>query len=280
MQYCDRMAEIHKSIWDGIDISYTDFVRTTSQHHKKFVQKVLQKSFDNGDIYLGEYEGLYCVGCEGFKKESDLTTDGLCPDHRKAPDRIKERNYFFRLSKYQKQLEEFYASHPDFVTPSNRYNEVLSFVKEGLEDFSVSRETNTFGISLPFDPNHVAYVWYDALFNYVSYCEGGDERFWPANVHVVGKDIIRFHAIFWPAMLISAGYPIPHQILTTGYFTVDGQKISKSLNNVISPVDFCEEFSRDMLVLYLLSAFPIGQDGDFSTEQAKFTYNAKLANNV
>ncbi len=153
----------------------------------------------------------------------------MCPDHLKAPDVIKEKNYFFRLSKYQKNLEEYYEAHPDFVIPNDRFNEVKAFVKRGLEDFSISRETNKFGIPLPFDPSQVTYVWYDALFNYVTVCENGDERFWPADVHVVGKDIIRFHAIYWPAMLLSAGYELPRHVLTTGYFTVDGQKISKSL---------------------------------------------------
>lgn len=280
MEYCDSMAGKHQAIWDGLGITYTDFVRTTNYQHKTFVQGVLQKSFDNGDIYLGEYEGLYCVGCEAFKKASDLTEDGLCPDHKKKPDVIKEKNYFFRLSKYEAALKELFAGNPDFIVPRTRGNEVVSFIEEGLEDFSISREGSTFGIPLPFDNSHVTYVWYDALFNYVSACEGGDEKFWPADVHVVGKDIIRFHAIFWPAMLMSAGYALPKNILATGHFTIDGQKISKSLGNAIDPVEFCGQYPKELLLLYLLTSFPIGQDGDFSVEQAVNAFNAKLANNL
>ncbi|PZM83263.1 methionine--tRNA ligase [Candidatus Gracilibacteria bacterium] len=281
--YLDIMAAKHKAVWDGLKINYTDFIRTTEERHHKLVREVLQKSFDAGDIYEGVYEGLYCVGCEAFKKDDDLIEkDGkkVCADHLKEPEKLKEKNYFFRLSKYQDKILEFYEKNPDFVTPKDRFNEVIAFVKRGLEDFSISRETNKFGIKLPFDEAQVTYVWYDALFNYVTICQNGDERFWPADLHVVGKDIIRFHAIYWPAMLMSAGYELPKQILTTGFFTVDGQKISKSLGNVIDPVEFSEKYSKDLLVLYLLSSFNIGQDGDFDQTQAILTYNAKLANNL
>jgi methionyl-tRNA synthetase len=283
MDYLDKMAYKHQNVWDGLGIQYTDFIRTTEKRHYDLVQEVLQKSFDVGDIYKWEYEGKYCVGCEAFKKDDDLIErDGIlvCPDHLKAPDTIKEKNYFFKLSKYQKELEDYYATHPSFVVPQDRFNEVIAFVGRGLEDFSISRETNKFGIPLPFDPSQVTYVWYDALFNYVTVCENGDEDFWPADLHVVGKDIIRFHAIYWPAMLLSAGYELPKNILTTGFFTVDGQKISKSLGNVIDPVEFSTKYNKDMLVLYLLSTFNIGQDGDFDQKQAILTYNAKLANNL
>ena len=204
----------------------------------------------------------------------------VCPDHLKAPDKIKEKNYFFKLSKYEDALLKHYEENPDFVIPSDRFNEVKAFVKRWLDDFSISRETNKFGISLPFDEEQVTYVWYDALFNYVTVCQNGDEDFWPADLHVVGKDIIRFHAIYWPAMLLSAWYELPKQILTTWFFTVDGQKISKSLWNVIDPVEFSQEYSKDLLTLYLLSSFNIGQDWDFDKKQAILTYNAKLANNL
>ncbi|QFR39372.1 methionine--tRNA ligase [Candidatus Gracilibacteria bacterium 28_42_T64] len=301
MKYLDLMASKHRAVWDGLKIEYTDFIRTTESRHHEFVKSVLQKSFDNGDIYAGEYEGMYCVGCEGFKKDDDLVylnkttketfpikkeikvSDNIikvCPDHLTTPDTIKEKNYFFKLSKYQEELEKFYDENPKFVIPSDRFNEVKAFTKRGLEDFSISRETNKFGITLPFDEAQVTYVWYDALFNYLTVCQNGDEGFWPADLHVVGKDIIRFHAIYWPAMLISAGYELPKQILTTGFFTVDGQKISKSLGNVIDPVEFSETYSKDLLTLYLLSSFNIGQDGDFDQKQAILIYNAKLANNL
>lgn len=306
MSYLDKMASIHKWVWDGLGIEYTDFIRTTQERHHTFVREVLQKSFDNGDIYKWEYEWNYCVGCEAFKKDEDLVymnkttlktfpiskdiqvTENIvkvCPDHLKEPQKIKEKNYFFKLSKYEDQLKEFYRKNPNFVMPQERFNEVIAFVERGLDDFSISRETNKFGIKLPFDESQVTYVWYDALFNYLTVCNENDAgkkelEFWPADLHVVGKDIIRFHAIYWPAMLLSAGYELPKNILTTGYFTVDGQKISKSLWNVIDPVAFSREYSKDLLTLYILSSFNIGQDGDFDQKQAILTYNAKLANNL
>jgi methionyl-tRNA synthetase len=281
MEYLDQMAVEHRRVWDGIDISYTDFVRTTSPSHAAFVQSVLQKSFDNGDIYEGVYEGMYCRGCEGFKKATDLTPAGKCPDHpTQEVEHLKEKNYFFRLSRYTEQLQAFYAANPHFVTPQNRFNEVLEFVNQGLEDFSVSRETNKFGIPLPFDGSQVTYVWYDALFNYISTLGDEADTFWPAQVHVVAKDIIRFHAIFWPAMLLSAGYALPGNIVTTGYFTIDGQKISKSLGNVIDPVEYAAKYSRDLLVNYLLTTIPIGQDGDFSEKESVLAFNNRLANTL
>lgn len=280
MQYADIMAAKHKELWDNSGIRYTDFVRTTESRHREFVQKVLQKSFDNGDIYEWVYNGMYCVGCEGFKKESDLV-DGRCPDHpNKEIQHLSEKNYFFRLSKYQDRLLEFYKNNPDFVKPRYKFNEIIEFVKWGLEDFSVSRETNKFGIPLPFDTEQVTYVWYDALFNYMTYCQEDEKKWWPADVHVIGKDIIRFHGIYWPAMLWSAWYEAPTSLLVTGYLTLDGQKISKSLWNVISPAEYISEYSRDMLLLYLFMGFPIGEDGDFDREQAILMYNAKLSNNL
>lgn len=299
-EYLDMMARKHKWVWDWLKINYTDFIRTTEQRHHDFVTSVLQTSFDKWDIYQWEYEWMYCVWCEWFKKDDDLVymsketkktfpisdkvkvNDNIikvCPDHLKTPDKIKEKNYFFKLSAYEDKLKEFYANNPEFVTPSDRFNEVKAFVNRWLEDFSISRETNKFGIKLPFDDKQVTYVWYDALFNYLTVCQNWDEKFWPADLHVVGKDIIRFHAIYWPAMLMSAGYDLPKQILTTWFFTVDGQKISKSLWNAIDPVEFTEKYSKDLLTLYLLSSFNIGQDWDFDVKQAILTYNAKLANN-
>jgi len=311
-EYLDIMATKHKQVWDWLDINYTDFVRTTDKLHHKLVREVLQKSFDNGDIYEWEYEGMYCVWCESFKKDDDLvylnkTTSEtfpisdkvkpsdniikICPDHLKTPDKIKEKNYFFKLSKYQDFLEEFYEQNPDFVMPSDRFNEVKAFVKRWLDDFSISRETNKFGVKLPFDESQVTYVWFDALFNYVTVTTKGWEEkkcskcpkwydFWPADLHVVGKDIIRFHAIYWPAMLKSAWYEMPKNILTTGFLMVDWQKMSKSLGNVIDPFKYCEEHSKDLMTLYLLSAFNIGQDWDYDQKQAILIYNAKLANNL
>jgi len=280
MEYADMMAGKHRAVWDGIKIGYTDFIRTTESRHRDFVQKVLQHSFDVGDIYEGVYEGLYCVGCEAFKKESDLV-DGKCQDHPNKPlQHLKEKNYFFRLSKYQDRILDFFEKNPNFVQPKSRFHEIIEFVKGGLEDFSISRETNTFGIPLPFDPTQVTYVWYDALFNYLTVVQDDESKWWPADIHVIGKDIVKFHGIYWLAMLWSAGYEAPKKLLTTGYFTVDGQKMSKTIGNVIDPVEYVESYSRDMLALYLFSAFPIGEDGDFDRDQAILMYNAKLSNNV
>ncbi|MDD5770188.1 MAG: methionine--tRNA ligase [Candidatus Gracilibacteria bacterium] len=335
MDYLDEMTKKHKAVWDFFNINYTDFIRTTELRHHKLVQEVLQICFDRGDIYEGVYEGMYCVGCEAFKKDDDLvymnkTTNKtfpitkdielsdnivkVCGDHLKEPDKIKEKNYFFKLSKYQTWIEEFYLANPDFVKPDFRYNEVKAFVSRGLEDFSISRETNTFGIPLPFDKTQVTYVWFDALFNYYTSCKysrGGNKNnedfinesneFWienPNKVHVVGKDIIRFHAIFWPCMLASyfglgekdnsgvIHYKdsdkkyLPTTILTGGYFTVDGQKMSKTIGNVIEPIEYATKYSRELLTLYMLGAFPIGLDGDYDRQQAILTYNSKLANNL
>jgi methionyl-tRNA synthetase len=282
-EFLDEMAGNHKRTWDTLAVEYTDFVRTTAPHHVQYVQEVLQKSFDAGDIYEGVYEGAYCVGCEAFKKPSDLV-NGECPLHPKGKvEHLKEKNWFFRLSKYAPRLLELYESHPNFVVPAHRFAEVKAFVAEGLEDFSISRESNSFGIPLPFDPGQVTYVWFDALYNYVSACQGEDAAFWSdssTKLHVVGKDIIRFHAIYWPAMLMSANLPLPDTILTTGFFTVDGQKMSKSIGNVVNPVQVTEQYGRDFLVNYLLGSFPIGNDGDFSLKEATLMFNNRLANNI
>lgn len=280
MDFLDKMAETHKNIWDWLHISYTDFIRTTEARHHKFVQEILQKSYEKGDIYKWTYEWLYCVGCEAFKMEKELTPDWLCPDHLTKPDKIKEQNYFFKLSKYQAQLEEFYAKNKNFVMPEYRFNEMKNFFKEWLVDFSISRETNKFWIPLPFDSSQVTYVWYDALLNYLTVCEWWDENFWPADLHIVWKEISRFHILYWPAMLLSAWYELPKNILVTGFLTIDGQKISKSLWNVIDPVEFSQKYSRDLMLLYLITTFPIWQDWDFSEAQAITIFNAKLANNI
>ena len=304
-QYLDEYAQKHIAVWDALSISYTDFVRTTGRgvkslarwvdfqyDHHAFVQKILAQVYNKGDdIYQGEYEGLYCVGCEAFKKESDLVEatgqyEGIaaktkvCPDHpNRLLDVIKEKNRFFALKKYQKFLEKFYSDKPDFVIPERRFAEVKSFVDGWLEDFSISREGKTFGIPLPFDSKSVSYVWFDALLNYVTVCQ--QDGFWTEDtekVHVLGKDISRFHAIYWPAMLESAGLPTPDKEIVTGFFTVDGQKMSKSLGNVVNPVEVVEKYGRDALVFYLLYDIPIGTDGDFSWERFHNSYDAILCN--
>lgn len=312
MEYLDEMSVSHKKVWDFFSFPYTDFIRTTEKRHHNLVKEVLQKVYDRWDIYEWVYKGMYCVWCEAFKKDDDLIDLDwvkVCSDHLTEPDKINEKNYFFKLSRYQKWLEEFYEANPDFVMPDFRFNEVREFVKRWLEDFSISRETNKFWVKLPFDDQQVAYVWFDALYNYYTSCKYSrawdkdsenfiDETdFWPADLHVVWKDIIRFHAIYWPAMLASyfdlweekdgvLHYKktdkerLPKNILTTWFFTIDWQKISKSLWNVIEPVDYSKKYSKDLLTLYILSAFPIWNDGDFDRKDAILTYNAKLANNL
>jgi len=277
MEFLDDVAAKHKETWDVLSISYTDFIRTTESRHHEFVQDMLQQTFRDGawDIYQWEYEWLYCVGCEGFKKDGDLIEyEGkqVCPDHLKEPDRIKEKNWFFKLSAYQTFLENFYAEYPEFAAPWFRFNEVKSFVDKWLEDFSISREGSDFGVQLPFDEDSVTYIWFDALYNYLTVCQWWDEAFWNdwEVVHVIGKDISRFHAIFWPAMLKSS-WNLPTlatwKELVHGYFTVDGQKMSKSLGNVIDPAELIREYGRDALVYYLFSDIKIGNDGDFLHER-------------
>ena len=277
--YTDRLADIWKSTWDKLDISNTDFIRTTEERHIRVVQEIWKRIWDNGDIYKGKYEGLYCNGHETFMKETDLV-DGICPDHKTKPEWIVEENYFFNLKKYEKDLLKFYEDNPDFVTPVNRLNEVKSFVQQGLENISVSREKQKWGIPVPSDPKHVIYVWFDALINYISAVgiDGWIEH--PADIHTVGKDIIRFHAVIWPAMLLSAKLPLPRQIMTNGFFTIDGIKISKSLGNAIDPVELVDKYGVDALRYFLLREIPYGEDGDFSETKFRERYNGELANGL
>jgi len=277
--YTDRMAKEWESLWEKIHISNTDFIRTTEDRHIKTVQDFWERLRAADDIYLGKYEGLYCKGCEEFKKEEDLV-DGLCPIHKTEPELVSEENYFFRLSKYQKQLLEFYEANENFVAPANRFQEVKSFVEAGLEDISFSREKRDWGIPVPNDPHQVIYVWADALVNYISAVgiEGWEEH--PADIHAVGKEILRFHAVIWPAMLMSAGLPLPGQIIASGFLTVNGVKISKSLGNAVDPLDLVARYGIDALRYFLLREVPFGQDGDFSEEKMKERYNSDLANGL
>ncbi len=280
MEYLNAMGKKREDVRQHLQISYTDFIRTTQENHKKLVQEMLQKSYNHWDIYEGEYKGYYCIGCEGFKTEKDLIPkdwEMVCPDHLKKPDLITEKNRFFKLSKYENQIKKFYTDHPEFLVPEYRYNEIKSFVNGGLIDFSVSRETNKFWIPLPFDPSQVTYVRYDALFNYVT----ASKDAWFRNedteiVHVLGKDIVKFHGIFWPAMLMSVQEKLPNKEFITGFFTVDGQKMSKSLGNVIDPVKVVDDYDRDAVIFNLLYDVPIGADGDFSVERLWHLYESML----
>ena len=285
LTYCDEMEQVFREVWRGLDISFDDFIRTTDQRrHFPAVQRLVQACRDNGDIYEGTYEGPYCVSCEEFKPEKDLV-DGLCPIHKTKPEWIKERNWFFRLSKYQQPLLKFYQEHPAFIEPEVRRNEVLRFVEAGLEDLSISRAGQSWGIPLPFDPKSVVYVWFDALTNYaaaVGY--GWDEaRFsqrWPADLHIVGKDITRFHCVIWPAMLMSAGLPLPGKVFGHGWVFFKGERMSKTMGNIVDPLDAAKRFGPDPLRLYLTKEVPYGGDGDFTWERFEEKYNADLANNL
>jgi methionyl-tRNA synthetase len=283
--YCDEMEQAFRETWAGLDISFDDFIRTTDRRrHFPAVQAMAQACLDNGDIYEGTYEGHYCVGCEEFKPEKDLV-EGLCPIHKTKPEWIREKNWFFRLSKYQQPLLDLYARQPSFIEPEVRRNEILRFVEGGLEDLSMSRAGQSWGIPLPFDPKSVVYVWFDALINYAAAVGLGwdQERFqsrWPANLHIVGKDITRFHCVIWPAMLMSAKLPLPGQVFGHGWVFFKGERMSKSLGNIVDPLDAAKRFGPDPLRLYLTKEVPYGADGDFTWERFEEKYNADLANNL
>ena len=277
-KFVDKIATKDKSEWKSLNISYDRFIRTTDKDHVKFAQEFYLKSKTAGDIYPSKYEGLYCEGCEAYLTESDLV-DGKCQFHpNKKPQKIIEKNYFFRLSKYQKFLEGLLEEKSNFVAPDSKRKEILAFVKQGLKDFSVSRQSVKWGIPVPDDPEHTIYVWFDALLNYLTY--GVENNCWPADVHVLGKDNQRFHAIYWPAMLKSAGYPLPKRILVHDFISLNGQKISKSLGNVIRPSELVSQFDTDGVRYFFLRYGPLINDVDITPEKIKKVYNADLANGL
>jgi methionyl-tRNA synthetase len=284
-EYADRIVEHWRALPERVDAHPDFFIRTTDEGHKAFVQEFLQRLYDNGDIYEGTYAGLYCVRCEAFKSESELV-DGKCPDHEIEPEWIEEQNYFFRLSAYQEKLLALYDERPDFVLPRFRYNEARSFIEQGLQDFSVSRAGQPWGVPLPWATDQVAYVWVDALINYLSaltYARPGDdlvEPYWPEVRHLLAKDILRFHCVFWPALLLSAGYSVPKQLFVHGYLTIDQRKISKSVGNVIEPLDLTGVYGVDALRYYLFRAARFGHDGDTSIEELHERYERDLGNDL
>ena len=285
LAYCDQMEQEFRSVWKQLDVSFDDFIRTTEPRHKTAVQAMVQANHAAGDIYEGFYEGWYCVSCEAFKQDKDLV-DGFCQVHPTLKANwIREKNYFFRLSKYREPLVDHFRAHPEFLQPDVRRNEMLRLLESGLEDISVSRAGQAWGIPLPFAPDNVVYVWYDALINYaaaVGY--GTDEaRFasdWPADLHIVGKDITRFHTVVWPAMLMSARLPLPRQVFGHGWVNFMGQKMSKSLGTSLDPSDVAARFGPDPLRLYLVKEITYGGDGDFTWERYAERYNVDLANNL
>lgn len=274
--YTNELAKIWQTTWQKLGITNDDFIRTTEGRHEKTVIEFFKKVEANGDIYKGKYIGLYCVGHEAFLREDDLDESGLCPDHKTKPEKLEEENYFFSLSKYQNQILEFLEKNPKFIEPVERYHEILNFIKGGLQDISITRSTQKWGIKAPNDPKHVIYVWFDALINYLS---AAPEK-WPADLHIIGKDILRFHTVIWPAMLLSAGYPLPKKVFAHGFFTIEGTKISKSLGNTIDPIRIANDYGTDALRYFLFKEFPFGNDGDFSFERLNEVYNSDLANGL
>ena len=285
LTYCDQMEQEFRRAWRRLDVSFDDFIRTTEPRHRAGVTALAQCVYDAGDIYEGVYEGWYCISCEEFKQEKDLV-NGNCPLHPTLkPEWIREKNYFFRLSKYQQPLLDHYAAHPEFLEPEVRRNEILRLIEGGLIDVSVSRAGQSWGIPLPWDPSSVVYVWFDALINYASAVGlGADqamfEKWWPANLHVIGKDITRFHAVIWPAMLMSAKLPLPHQEFGHGFLTLNGQRMSKTLGTIVDPIVAADRLGHDPLRLYLVKEVVFGGDGDFSWDRYDERYNADLANNL
>ncbi len=281
-ELADKNSENFRRLWSFLNIEYTKFIRTTDPEHVELVREVFRRSYERGDIYLSEYEGWYCVGCEEFKSETELGEDKSCPIHLKPCEYIREPSYFFRLSAYQEKLLRLYRDQPGFVRPDYRLREIVSFVQQGLRDLSVTRPRSrvSWGIPVPFDEDHTIYVWFDALFNYISALGEEVDRYWPADLHIVGKDILRFHTVYWPAFLLSVGYRIPETVFAHGWWTVEGKKMSKSLGNVVDPYEVVREYGLDEIRYFLLREVPFGQDGDFSRSALLNRINGELANEI
>ena len=286
--YVDEVVDGIKKLWKTMEISYDDFIRTTEPRHVKRVHKIFMKMYENGDIYKSEYEGLYCTPCESFWTESQLV-NGCCPDCGRPVQAAKEEAYFFKLSKYADKLLELFEKDPKFLQPESRRNEMTSFIKQGLDDLCISRSTFDWGIPVPIDEKHVIYVWLDALTNYITALGYPDEpelyeKYWPANVHLVGKEIVRFHSIIWPAMLMSAGLPLPKQVLGHGWLLLGGEKVSKSkaakAADVVDPVILIDRYGIDALKYFLLREYTFGQDGVFTNEVMLKRMNYDLANDL
>ena len=283
-EYVDKIVDNAKDLWKSLGISYDKFIRTTDEYHEKAVQKIFNKLYEQGDIYKGEYEGLYCTPCESFWTETQLV-DGKCPDCGRDVHIVKEESYFFKLSKYQDKLIKLYEEHPEFIQPESRKNEMLNnFIKPGLEDLCVSRTTFNWGIPVTFDAKHVVYVWIDALTNYITalgYMSEDDslfKKYWPADLHLVGKEIVRFHTIIWPALLMALDLPLPKKVFGHGWLIIDGGKISKSLGNYKDPREYINLYGVDAIRYFALREVPFGNDGTFSESALIARINADLAN--
>lgn len=281
----DAVVEHYKVLWPKLGISYDDFIRTTEARHKRGVAALWRRVAEKGDLYLGEYEGWYCTPDETYVADDELGPNNTCPHCGRPVERVKEASWFFRLSKYRERLVAHIGANPSFIGPETRRNEILGFLREPLRDLSVSRTTFDWGIPVPDAPGHVVYVWFDALANYISALgypdESGDfAAFWPADVHLIGKDILRFHAVFWPAFLMSAGLPVPKRVFAHGWWTVNGQKMSKSLRNAVDPAMLADAYGADALRYFLLREAAFGQDGDFAIANLHARINTDLANDL
>ncbi len=289
-EHCDRVVKSFEALWEKLNIQYDRFSRTTAPPHHAIVKEFFQRVWDRGDIYLDQQQGWYCVSCEEFKEARELTEDKYCQIHtNKKAEWRDEENYFFRLSKYQSQLEKIYQDNPDFIQPASRRNEVLNFVKQGLKDFSISRLHLDWGFPVPTAPKHTIYVWFDALLGYVTaLLEPGQEpnldnalaQWWPINLHLIGKDILRFHAVYWPAMLLAAELPIPGKVFGHGFLTKDGHKMGKSLGNTLDPFALVDKYGSDAVRYYFVKAIELGKDGDFNEHRFIEVLNADLAKNL
>lgn len=286
IEYVDEIVALFQQLWKKLNISNDDFIRTTEKRHEKVVQALMQKSYDNGDIYKGEYKGWYCTPCETFWPENKLPEGKhVCPDCGRPLELVSEEAYFLKMNKYADRWLKFIDENPDFIQPESRRNEMISFVKSGLEDLCVSRTSFDWGIKVPWDPKHVVYVWFDALVNYVTaagYLDDPEKfkKFWPADMHLVGKEIVRFHSIIWPIMLMSCGLPLPKKVFGHGWLIVDGTKMSKSLGNVVDPIPLIDRYGADALRYYLLKEIRLGQDGNFSLPSFINRINSDLANDL
>lgn len=289
-EHCDQIVKEFTSLWEQLNIQVDRFSRTTSPRHLQIVNEFFQRVCKSGDIYLGQQQGWYCVSCEEFKEERDLLSDHYCPLHpNKQAEWRDEQNYFFRLSKYQDSLLKLYAEHPQFIQPESRRNEVINFVNQGLQDFSISRVNLKWGFPVPLDPTHTLYVWFDALLGYITALLDPDSEptlenalahWWPINLHLIGKDILRFHAIYWPAMLMSARLPLPGGVFGHGFLTKDGKKMGKTLGNTLDPLRLVNQYGSDAVRYYFLKEIEFGQDGDFNETRFINIVNADLANDL
>lgn len=282
-KYCDQMASDIKNVFDMMQISHNRFIRTSDTDHEAVAAKMIQDAFDKGDVYKNQYSGYYCDSCETFYTEKELLPGHICAIHQKEAKWEEEENYFFKLTKYQEQLKQFHTDHPDFLQPASRRQEVLNFIDNGLRDFSVSRSSFKWGIPLPFEPDHVIYVWYDALINYltaIGYPNGDYQENWDEAVHVIGKDITRFHAIYWPAMLMSANLPLPKKIFAHGFLNLEGEKMSSSRGNFVTPDEIMAKYGSDQLRYYLLADNNFATEGNFSIENLENRINADLVNDI